>query len=113
MRKSELEKCIENLETVKQVADKLDYNTSLLINKKLIEVLPLLKKDLSKMDTTDVEINSPKFELITQKKAEEAGKSVVDYLNTYMEQLVIAEYTIIDYGYINTEAPYAFVKYTN
>lgn len=114
MKKSEYEMCIENLENIRTIAASLDYNTSVDINQNIIKILPLLKAEYEKLDKTKVDVNCPKLKIITSKDAFEVNQSIIDYLNTYMEQLKLNDYTIIDFGYIDNEVKsYAYVKYTS
>jgi len=115
MRKADLSDSIDALKKIREVSDKLDYNTSVLINQNVIKILPLLEKEYNKLDKDKVEVNSPKITIITSIEAEEVGKSIQEYMNTYMEQLIEQELKIIDFDYrmLPDKTRYGIVKYTN
>lgn len=98
MRKSDLEKSIEDLEALRGIAARQDYNTSVEINQKLIKVLPLLQNELAKMNRDNYDITSPMIAEITQKDCEDTHQSMQDFMNNYMAELVEHDLSIIDFG---------------
>lgn len=51
MKKNDLEIVIETLNDLKLISNKLDYNTSTAINKRLMTIIPLLEKEYDRLDT--------------------------------------------------------------
>lgn len=113
MRKSDLEKAIDDLEELRGLVAKQDYNTSVEMNKKLIRVLPLLENELAKMNRDNFDISSPMYYEITQKDCEDTHQSMQDFMNNYLAELVDNELSIIDYGinYIDSNTKVGYIKY--
>lgn len=113
MRKTELEKSIEDLEVLREIAAKQDYNTSVAINQKLVKIIPLLQNELTKMNRDNYDITSPMIVEITQKDCEDTHQSMQDFMNNYMAELVDNDLTIIDFGinYIDSNTKIGYIKY--
>lgn len=113
MKKADLENAIDNLEALRGIAARQDYNTSVEMNKKLIEVIPLLENELAKMNRFDYEITSPVLVDITQEDCDETNQSMQDYINNYLENLTDNDIVIIDYGinYIDKDTKVGYIKY--
>ena len=58
MKVTDLESIQESLDIIKTVSDKLDYNTSSAINKEIIKISPIISKEIERMDTEKITINS-------------------------------------------------------
>lgn len=100
MRKTDLENAIDNLEALRGIAARQDYNTSVEINQKLIKVLPLLENELSKMTRDKYDITSPIYVEITQTDCDNVHETMPEFINNYMAELVDNEMSIIDFGII-------------
>jgi len=110
MKKSELDIVMNNLKEIKEFSDKLDYNSSSYINQKMININPILDKELSRLDG-DVEINCP--QIIT---AIVQANTCDEWINGNIKSLLLQEYKIIDYGIkLGTTDDFmvAYIKYTN
>ena len=113
MRKADLEKSIEDLEALREIAARQDYNTSVAINQKLVKIIPLLQNELTKMNRDNYDITSPMIAEITQKDCEDTHQSMQDFMNNYMAELVDNDLTIIDFGinYIDSNTKIGYIKY--
>lgn len=113
MRKTDLEKSIEDLEVLREIAARQDYNTSVAINQKLVKIIPLLQNELTKMNRDNYDITSPMIVEITQKDCEDTHQSMQDFMNNYMAELVDNDLTIIDFGinYIDSNTKIGYIKY--
>lgn len=113
MRKQDLEKGIEDLKEIRNIASKQDYNTSVAINQKLIKILPLLENEYNRMDKNNLDVDSPMYREITQSDCSEVHKTMEEFINNYIAELVDNEYVISDYGiiYLDRTTKYGYVKY--
>lgn len=113
MKKSDLENAIEDLEALRGVAARQDYNTSVEMNKRLIRVLPILEKELERMDKFNYEISSPVYVEITQEDCDDTNQTMQEYMNNYLENLADNEIDIIDFGinYISDSVKVGYIKY--
>lgn len=110
MKKQELEQAINDLKGIKEVSDKQDYLVSSAINVKYNAVLNVLDKELRRMSTEKVEVNCPKILLLEHNQK---GKTTfTDSINSKLQELVLADYKIIDYGVFDSNPEMAFIKYT-
>ena len=50
MKKIEIENIINNLTELKKFSNNLDYNTSVVINKTINNIIPVLNKEYQRMD---------------------------------------------------------------
>ena len=114
MKKSDLELVIETLEDIKTISNRLDYNSSTSINKRLSTVLPILEKEYERMSEDKIEIHCPKLLVFTAKDIPDKKVTLIDCANNAMEDLVKKGYKIIDFG-INTDSSsiFIFIKYTD
>lgn len=113
MKKVDLEKGIEDLKEVRDISSKLDYNTSVAINQKLIKIIPLLESELSRMNRDNINVDSPVYMEITQKDCEDLHKSMQEYINDTLANLSDNDIIIIDYGikYIDSNTKVGYIKY--
>lgn len=113
MKKADLECAINDLEDLRAIAAKQDYNTSIEINQKLIKVLPLLQTELSKMNRNNFDVTSPIYLEITQRDCEDTHQSMQEYINNSLENLSDNEIDIIDFGihYIDDKTKVGYIKY--
>ncbi len=114
MKKNDLEIVIETLNDLKLISNKLDYNTSTAINKRLMTIIPLLEKEYDRLDTEKIKINSPKIMLVSTQDIEDTSMSLTDFVNNLMEDLIEKGYKIIDFG-VATSTPtmIMYIKYTD
>lgn len=114
MKKADVEKIIEVIDNIKNFTKTMDFKTSTYINQQVIQVQPLLNKELERLENEKVVINSPRLLLLSTKDAE-SEQTLVDLANIKMSELVENNYKIIDFGlYVNkTSETYAYIKYTD
>lgn len=113
MRKVDLEKAINNLEELRTIIAKQDYNTSVEMNKRIINILPLLENELAKMDKDNFDITSPVYMEITQSDCEDVHKSMQEYINNCLAELCSNDLDILDFGiyYFNDKSKVGYIKY--
>ena len=61
MKKIEIENIINNLTELKKFSNNLDYNTSVVINKTINNIIPVLNKEYQRMDDEKITINCPRY----------------------------------------------------
>lgn len=116
MKKQDIEMLQKYVNEIKQVSDKLDYNTSSAINQRIVKITPLLKSELDRVDNNKIEIDCPQIIVIKSNEImnRKENKSITDYMNNKLKELVLNEYKIIDFGIVpNGQEVYAFIKYTS
>jgi len=114
MKKSDVELILDTLKDVKTIVNRLDYNTSSALNKRIMTIYPLIEKEYDRLDTEKIEINSPKVMLIGLKDANEAQMSLTDFTNNTLEDLVSKNYKIIDFGpVVSDNSIVMYIKYTD
>lgn len=116
MKKQDIEMLQKYVDEIKQVSDKLDYNTSSAINQRIVKITPLLKSELDRVDNNKIEIDCPQIIVIKSNEVmnRKENKSITDYMNNKLKELVLNEYKIIDFGIVpNGQEVYAFIKYTS
>lgn len=116
MKKQDIEMLQKYVDEIKQVSDKLDYNTSSAINQRIVKITPLLKSELDRVDNNKIEIDCPQIIVIKSNEImnRKENKSITDYMNNKLKELVLNEYKIIDFGIVpNGQEVYAFIKYTS
>lgn len=116
MKKQDIEMLQKYVDEIKQVSDKLDYNTSSAINQRIVKITPLLKSELDRVDNNKIEIDCPQIIVIKSNEImnKKENKSITDYMNNKLKELVLNEYKIIDFGIVpNGQEVYAFIKYTS
>lgn len=110
MKIKELEEVINNLQSVKEITDRLNYNQSSMINKSLMPALNTLQTEYDRMASNKIEIDCPCIKLIKITDTSEAE----DTLNYEIEQLVLNGFKIIDFGIMGTMSNMSgYIKYTN
>lgn len=114
MKKSDLDLVIETLNDIKTVSNRLDYNSSTAINKRVMTVLPILEKEYDRMTTENVEIHCPKLLILSTKDIPDSKITLTDFTNNVMADLVKSDYKIIDFG-ITTDSTgvFVYIKYTD
>ena len=116
MKKQDIEMLQKYVDEIKQVSDKLDYNTSSAINQRIVKITPLLKSEWDRVDKNKIEIDCPQIIVIKSNEImnRKENKSITDYMNNKLKELVLNEYKIIDFGIVpNGQEVYAFIKYTS
>lgn len=113
MKKVDLENSIEDLKSIRDIASKLDYNTSVAINQKLIKIIPLLETELHRMTRDNIDVSSPVYMEITQSDCEDLHKSMDNYINDTLINLTENDAVIIDFGiiYKDNNSKVGFIKY--
>ena len=113
MKKSDIEQIIDHLKEIKKVSDIQNYTVSTSIHQHLMKITPLLEIGLDRFSRDKVTVNCPAIIII---KADEKtnNKSLTDFINEKLQELVMNDYKIIDYGieYANNEI-LAYIKYTS
>lgn len=117
MKKNELENAISSLKIIKEISNKLDFNNSTAINQQYIKILPILEKELDKMEKNTIDINCPKLILIKFQDIG-VGETIADTINNKLAELSNNDFKIIDFNlYNNTVSAdddiIAYIKYTN
>lgn len=116
MKKQDLELIQEQLKQIKDISDRLDYNTSSSINQKLVKITPVVKTELERLNTEKITINCPKFMTLIS-----SYDKVDEDMNKKLQELVVNDYKIIDFGIFKTcdgtanksEYVRLFIKYTS
>lgn len=113
MKKQDIEKGIEDLKEIRNIASKQDYNTSIAINQKLLRILPLLETEFNRMSKDNVEVDSPSYKEITTRDCDDLHVTMEEYINNYNAELSENGYSILDYGiiYPYPNNKYGYVKY--
>lgn len=111
MKRTEVVEAIENLKQIKQITDKEEYLISSAVNQRYNKIINILDNELKRMDASGVEVNSPAIKLL--KHNPESDTTFTDAINKELQQLVLNNYKIIDYGIIGNDSTEAFIKYTN
>lgn len=114
--KSDIESLITDINELKEISDKQEYVVSSKMNTIYNKILPILEKESQRLETSNIEANSPKIIIINYDKNEYFGsgnsaQGFTDQINEQLQQLIVNEYKIIDYGLINNEC--AYIKYTD
>lgn len=113
MKKSDLESAIDNLEALRGIIARQDYNTSVEMNKKLINVLPLLENELARMNKDNFDITSPMYMEITQQDCDDKHVTMPEYINNCLMEFSENNLSIIDFGinYFENGRKIGFIKY--
>ena len=114
MKKSDVELVINTINNIKDFTNKLDFNTSKFINQQVIQIMPILKAELERLENTKTTINSPRL-LVFCTKDIDTEQTLIDFANSKMAELVENNFKIIDFGlYENiTQEMYIYIKYTD
>lgn len=114
MKKQDLQNCVNLLSDIKKFSDKQEYNTSNYINTRLMQVLPMLNKELERMTNNNITINCPSLEIIDTLK-EPTEKQLPEVINDRMRELVLSGYKIIDFGIFREDSRKfsGYIKYTS
>ena len=114
MKKSDLDLVIETVKDIKTISNRLDYNTSTAINKRISTVLPILENEYERMSNDKVEIHCPKLLILSTKDVPDNKITLTDFTNNVMADLVNSNYKIIDFG-ITTDSTgvFVYIKYTD
>lgn len=114
MKKVDLENAITSLKELKSFTDRLEYNTSTFVNQKLMTVFPVLQAEYDRLDNDKVVINCPKL-LIVGSKDVTTKQTLTDFVNDKLQELVMNDYKIIDYGLWgrSNEEILIYIKYTS
>ena len=114
MKKNDVELMINTVNNIKDFTNKLDFNTSKFINQQVIQIMPILKAELERLENAKTTINSPKL-LVFCSKDIDTEQSLIDYVNSKMAELVENNFKIIDFGLYdnNTQEMFVYIKYTD
>ena len=116
MKKFDIEQIIDHLKEIKKISDIQNYTVSTGKNQHLMKITPLLENELDRLSRDKVTVNCPAIIIIKADKANEKtnNKSLTDFINEKLQELVMNDYKIIDYGieYANNEI-LAYIKYTS
>lgn len=114
MKKSDIELIIDRINDIKDFTNTLDFNTSRFINQQVIQIMPILKSELDRLDDSKITINSPRLLAFCAKDIN-SEQSLIDFANNKMSELVENNYKILDFGlYEGSEHNmYVYIKYTN
>lgn len=113
MKKNDIELIIDTLKDIKKVSDRLDYNSSSDINKRLMTILPIMQGELEQMEDRKIEITSvPKILVIQETEALNNDARLTDYTNKILAELAEQGNKIIDFGVSqNGTTFYTYIKY--
>lgn len=116
MLKSDIDNLISDINELKTISDKQEYVVSAKMNTIYNKMMPILQKESKRLELNNIEIDSPRILIISYDKSMYFGsgnlaQGFTEQINEQLQDLVMAEYKIIDFGLINNE--YAFIKYTN
>lgn len=120
MKLNDVETCIKDLKDLRDYGNSQDYNTTNIINKHLNNTLALLEKEKQRLNNESIEIEAPQIKIVHLKgdKEDELAKvsnkeldldNLTYQLNQELQELVLNDKKIIDFGYLNTEE--AYIKY--
>lgn len=114
MKKSDLDLMIETLNDLKTISNRLDYNSSTAINKRIMTVLPILEKEYERMSEDKIEIHCPKLLILSAKDIPDKKVTLTDCTNNVMADLVNGGYKIIDFGIVtDSTGIFVYIKYTD
>lgn len=114
MKKSDLDLVIETVKDIRTVSNRLDYNSSTAINKRIATVLPILEKEYERMSEDKVEIHCPKLLILSTKDIPDNKVTLTDFTNDVLADLVKSGYKIIDFGITTDSAGvFVYIKYTD
>lgn len=120
MKIQDIDNLQKYVDEIKVISDKLDYNTSSAINKNITKIIPLLKEERNRLESSNVDIDFPRIKIFTNREAIEHKMTVQDYMNYNLQELVVNEYKIIDFGKLdeeyeddNSRTIYLYIKYTS
>ena len=120
MKIKEIEQIQVCLDNIKSLTEKENYKLSSAINKQIVQIRPILDTEYKRLNDSGIDINCPKICIFTNKDAKEQGFNVQNYINKKLQELVSADFKIIDYGKLdecyeddNTRTIYFYIKYTN
>lgn len=120
MKLKDVENIQRWLNDIKAVADKESYNLSTEINRSVVKIMPILKEEQERLNDNHIEINCPKILIFTNRDAKEYKKTVQDYMNQKLQELVSNDFKIIDFGKMdeefeddNSRTIYFYIKYTS
>lgn len=106
---------MSELESLKEITDKLDYNTSTAINRKYLNIMPKLKEEYERMVADKIDIKAPKIRVIMRNEIH--LDNIEEYMNGVLSEIASTGAKIIDYG-VNPTAKYGesmiygFITYT-
>lgn len=113
MKKQDIEICIEALNNIRAISDKQIYNVSSAINKEIIKIRPILEEEHRRMNEEKIVINCPAIMFIGTNEIDFNKDSLSEFINKKLQELVLNDKKIIDYGLSNKEGILAYIKYTS
>lgn len=113
MKKQDIEVCLEALNNIRAISDKQIYNVSSAINKEIIKIKPVLDEEHKRMNNEKIVINCPAIMFIGTSEIDFSVESLSEFINKKLQELVLNDYKIIDYGICDKEGILAYIKYTS
>lgn len=113
MKKEDIEMIIARVKEVKRIGDQQTYNLSTAINQNLMKVFPLLENELDRMNNEKITINCPALLLIGAEGEIKDINELTNRLNNKMQELVMNDFKIIDFGLCGNSSLMAYIKYTS
>ena len=113
MKKQDIIEIIDDLKAIKSLTDKEIYLVSKEANQHFVKIFPKLEEELKRMDNNNVEVNCPSIMLIKDAKAKTDFTSTTELINTKIQELVMQDYKIIDFGLQPGNPDIIYIKYTN
>lgn len=114
MKKTEIELAIASINNIKEISNKLNYNDSSKINQNIINVLPVLTKELDRLNKEGINIRCPQLKIITTQMASDMNQTLEEYTNLVIQQICENEGEILDFDLRVNSAivePYVILKY--
>ena len=113
MKKQDIELCIEALNNIRAISDKQIYNVSSAINKEIIKIRPVLEEEHKRMNEEKIVINCPAIMFIGTSEIDFNKNSLSEFINKKLQELVLNDKKIIDYGLSDKDGILAYIKYTS
>lgn len=110
MKISDLKNIRTNLEEIKSITDKEEYLVSSNVNQRLMNIFPLVDKEIKRMDSEGIEVHCMKVMILQH--TTDSKKSFTDIINEQIERLTLQDYKIIDCE-VKEDLCTAVIKYTN
>lgn len=113
MKKEDLEMIIARVREVKRIGDQQTYNLSTAINQNLMKIFPILETELERMNTDKIAVNCPALHLIGANGNIKDIDELTNALNQKMQELVMNDFKILDFGLCGNSSLMAYIKYTS
>lgn len=111
MKKVEVEQLKEYIIELKKITDMQEYLVSTPANQLYNKILPVLDKELDKLNKTNNDVDCPAVLLLKRK---DNKQSLTELINTELHKLVLNDYRILDFDIKQIEGEDTIIiKYTN